>query len=209
MVYTTVEIVLGVIMSREELEKIVDLDEDGYVEDPVLDTIRGVYSVRIYMYPCCSEARGEQYLIGVPLHTYYRKHGVRCGDCEEYSVCDMCIGITNNGFYDVCAIHNGPVEVPLRHICQHCFADNKKDLQAPEKDLPIVGNQIQGSSSDSQALPCETCGREPDWRFSPENVLTGRTSMYRLLRETLNGHLVPKDKKIAFYYMVDDCLSCT
>lgn len=211
MVYTTLELILGVVVSQEELAKITDVDEDGLPEKLDLDKTRGGEHVKIYPFPCCSEARGKQYLIGIPLHVYYRKHGVRCDKChpQGFWVCNTCLGTTNNGVYDVVAIHKGPVEANLRHVCLYCFSDNRKDLMAPQEDLPVVGHRVQGDPDNPNLLRCETCGLKPDWRFCPQNAMKKWVHHYEQLKKVLKSNHVPEDREIKFYYMIDDCLSCS
>jgi hypothetical protein len=215
MVYTTLEVILGIVVSREDLVRILNLeidpDQDPLDDDRTLGTTLAGRPVRIYGFPCCSPANGKQYLIGLSLHLYYRKHGVHCDQCHPNRlwVCNTCLGTTNNGVYDVVAIHKGPVEANLRHICLHCFADNRKDLMAPQEDLPVVDNRVQGDPNNPALLRCETCGIKPDWRFCPQTVLKKWVHHYEQLKNVLKVHDVPLDRAIKFYYMVNDCMSCT
>lgn len=213
MVYMKLKLIMGVVVSREELAKIlnIEVDEDPLDDSSILATTLAEKQVKIYNFPCCSPANGKQYLIGIHLHTYYRKHGVRCGNCPTHGlwVCNTCLGTTNNGVYDVDAIHKGPVEANLRHLCLQCFSDNRKDLQAPQEDLPVIDNQVQGDPDNPAILPCETCGIKPDWRFCPQTSLKKWGPNYEQLKMVFKLHNVPLDREIKFYYMVDDCLSCT
>ncbi len=207
MVYTTVEIILGVSVTRENLEKMIDVDEGGYVDEICIGTTIANENVNVHQFPCCSEAAGQQYIVGISLHKYYRKHGIRCEKCpDKYHVCNTCLGTTNNGCYDVDSFYSGPVEANIRHICLHCFSDNKRDLLSPQKDLPVLNNRVQGDKEDM--ICCNTCGIEPDWRFSPETSLK-RVHHYEQLKEVLKRCNAPKNCEIKFYYVVDDCMSCT
>lgn len=201
MVYFTLQVVLGVEVSREELEEITDVDECGYVEESELAD-----NITVFQFPCCSKNNGVKYIIGESLHKYYRKH-TRCDKCEKYTVCDTCIGQTNNGYYDVDAIFSGPVEANIHHICLHCFADNKKDLGGLKEDLPIVDDRCVGPQDPPGLQTCDVCGLKPDWRFTPESMLKRFDRRYQRIANFLKEEKLTR--KIAFYLMVDDCLSCT
>lgn len=198
MVYFILDIILGVAVTREEIETICDVDDSGFVEDSVLDTLLCRKDVEVCQFSCCSKSNGKLYLIGIRMHRYYRK-STRCENCPNYCVCDTCIGQTNNGHYDVEAILDGPTEANLRHVCLHCFADNREDLGAPKEDSSAVG---------PQGMPCKTCGLKPDDRFTPTKKLT-RLHYHEQLKALFKKYEVTKNKEIKFYYMVDDCLSCT
>ena len=200
MVYFTLEVVLGVEVSREELEEITDVEEGGYVEDP--EVANGVI---VHSFPCCSKSNGKKYILGTSLHKYYRKI-TRCDKCSEYSVCDTCIGQTNNGHYDVRAIYSGPAEANIRHICLHCFHDNGRDLGAPKEDLPIVDNQCIGTQDPVGIHTCDVCNLKPDWRFAPETAIRREIEYERIAKFLMKEKL---QKDIRFYYCIDDCLSCT
>jgi hypothetical protein len=199
--------ITGVVVSQQQLEQITDVDEAGFVEDEVLDTLRNGMPVRIYQFPCCSDSQGLKYLIGVSVHTYYRKHGVRCDKCDPngFFVCDTCLGTTNNGVYDVVAIHNGPVEADPRHICLQCYSDNRKDLGAPAEDLPVNNHRVQGDPENPNLHQCETCGLKPDWRFSPRTSLK-RTGLYEQLKKSLKDSSV-KGSDGQRFKMVDEVKS--
>jgi len=189
--------------------KNVDIDRDGTVITDILGTTRALSQVRIYSFPCCSKSNGNRYIIGMSLHTYYRKHGIRCVACpDKHSICDTCFGTTNNGVYDVVSMFEGPLEVDMRHVCLECFSDNRKDSNAPMNDLPVVNNRVQGNPDDPCLIPCATCGLKPDWRFCPDTELE-RNYHVEQLSEMLTRDGVPKNHKIRFYYMLDDCISCT
>lgn len=110
------------------------------------------------------------YLAGIPLHTYWRRVGMHSDKCDHrhcgghgeesdadknatpdyYTLCDTCIGTTDNGVYDVGAMIERPAEVNLRHVCLRCYADDRRDLGPPHQDLPVV-NRRRGTSSSPAA----------------------------------------------------------
>lgn len=204
MVYKTLEIILGFVVSKGELEKLMNVDSGGYPEKNVLTQVSD-FLIKVYTFPCCSPSQGKKYIIGIPLHTYYRMHGVKCNNCTDYFACNTCIGITNNGFYDVIKIFNKPVKVDINKICLHCFSD-KQELNALQIDLPIVNNRVQGDLKNNNLQKCNTCGILPDNRFTQKTMLKKFNNKYSLLKEKSKNIT---NNSINFYYMIDDCLSCT
>ena len=156
MVYSTVSIVLGAVLTKEELETL-DFDEVG-------ETLLCRKNVEIFRVP----HNEDLYIIGLQMHVYYHKTGLKCGSCPKHSLCDSCIGQTNNGYYDVRSMNDRAVEVNLRHVCLFCFSDNKADLGAPKENLPVVGGRCVGPENPEGIKCCNTCGHKPDFRFSPQ-----------------------------------------
>ena len=78
-------------------------------------------NINLYRFPCCSYLNGELFIIGMEMHKYYRSP-IRCNDCETYSVCDRCIGHTNNGYYDVNSIFENPTEVDIKKCMSMVFS---------------------------------------------------------------------------------------
>jgi hypothetical protein len=206
MVYFTFELFAGIVVTKEELiEKGVTFDEDNDMnrEQQIIHSASGS-GLSIYTFPCCSKSRAKIYIIGRKVHVYYRKY-TKCGQCDKYSVCDTCIGETNNGNYNVDKILDEPVKVNMNHICYYCFSDNRKHLGYPTINVPVVDGMCV-ISKDHPIVPCNTCGRKPDRRFNAEQTFE-KSLTYR------NIHGFSKvffpDKKINIYYTLDDCLSCT
>ncbi|BCS82698.1 hypothetical protein QLL95_gp0209 [Cotonvirus japonicus] len=87
----------------------------------------GIYSdkysnIEIFQPRCCSKS--EDYIVGRKIKTYHRI-SVKCNDCDKYFCCDKCIGLTENGFYDVETILNEVKPIKKNHICKICHNDNK------------------------------------------------------------------------------------
>lgn len=136
MVFTELEIIEGVIITLEEIIKF--LKEMGKeipsgegnpspydccdLANSLLEENRG--TIKIFPFECCSESSGKLYILGIKQGTYHRKVH-RCKNCDEYSVCDKCIGSTSNGFYNVIKISEEPVEVNPKYICSSCFHDHR------------------------------------------------------------------------------------
>lgn len=211
MVYTELIIVAGIVVNKNEISPEADyvgieIDEDGYVQNTEFNDKR----MEVFSFPCCSKSQNEKYIIGFKLHTYYHKV-VKCGDCDRNSCCDTCIGETNNGNYDVEKILDGPVEVNIRHLCLYCFSDNKVDLGAPLKTCKLNENcfdEAEMKENKKKSLFCKTCNRKPDERYSPEECLS-KFGTYKLqLKKEFKGTTL-ENKPVKFYYMVNDCISCT
>ena len=131
MVYTTLSIVYGHIVDKKYLEDYlgVEFDDDypekDWIESPNCDN----YILNIFRYPCCSKIAGKHFIIGHEVHQYYHKKA-SCDNCGKYTSCDTCIGTTTNGVYDVDKILNEVIEVDPKHICQHCYHDNKQNFMS-------------------------------------------------------------------------------
>ena len=198
MVYRKLLIVTGVILTREQLYEAlfchgVDMKEqdpselEELVKLNILDEApekknfecRG--GLKLFQFPsCCSANSGKFFLLGYEIHAFYRKH-VQCSDCEEHSVCELCIGETSGGWYDVQKILDGPVEVPREKMCYICHSD--KVGTNGRCDLCFINNKGHEDRRDYQEKHLRTFVRK---NFVPEGEI-----------------------KVANYYMVDDCLSCT
>nr|QBK86397.1 MAG: hypothetical protein LCMAC102_01920 [Marseillevirus LCMAC102] len=174
MVYTQLNIVAGVILTKEEKNKIEEeLDKSSILQ------FHGP------MGGCCIKKR-KMHLFGVCVHTYYRYHQ-RCENCEKYTVCDECIGQTNNGHYDVLTIAESDVKVERRHLCPCCFSDNKSDYDR-----------------------CKTCNSKFDETPRSFDKWLTNVSYFHLLGELLKDLEIGRSlTDFDFYYSVDDCLSCT
>ncbi len=207
MVYVRLLIVCGAILTHEQASKLVKPDEDGDICCTEAVMKINTRPIDLYSYPCCTEIRGEKYLVGEVVHTYYRKN-VKCEKCPSYCVCDNCIGITNNGHYDVDKIINTPTTVPLEELCQHCFAHNRKNLGGITEDFPIINNRIQFPEKfvDPKMERCEICNLRNDTRFTPQKVLEQSYRCTSTRRKLLELGI---DVKFNYYFFVDDCLSCT
>jgi len=209
MVYTTVSIILGIHLNREELKEILRVDELGEFDEFDRDLEHKIINknVEIFKIPCC-ESENKQYFVGLQMHTYYRKHGIKCDNCDKYSCCDNCIGQTNNGFYDIVRMADNPVEVNSQHVCLHCFSDNKRDLGGLSEDLPVIDHRCIGSDNPPGLSRCDTCGLKPDWRFSVENCLK-KNCFYGDLEDFFSSFDSARHKPIKFYYCLNDCLCCS
>lgn len=133
MVFDTVQIIRGHLLSHDDLCNFVEylknffgadelknffgvdeskrypfLDEKSF--DPrenlhlINDLISRFKGVKLYAWPCCSGVEGK-YLLGHSVKKYSRLT-VKCDVCEEYTCCDVCLGLTENGLYDVRKIFN-------------------------------------------------------------------------------------------------------
>lgn len=148
---------------------------------------------RVFKFPCCSESGGEKFLVGYRLHTYYH-------------TCDQ-LGMTNNGAYDVRAILNKPVKINMRHICLHCFHDNRRDLGGPTQTAPYDYEEHMFLNHTAPVKPrkkCRVCRYKPTKYRSPRDFMAFHNSQYA---RGLKG--LKKKPHLRFWYMIDDCTSCT
>lgn len=205
MVYTKLIIVSGLMLTKEQiitalkqfnenLAKMIDgMSEENLtdalpqiIEDYFLEDADGFWDdnkkerPHLFQFPCCSENKDKLFLIGYNLHTYYRRC-VHCRDCQEYTVCDKCIGETSGGWYDVGKILDGPVIVARDKMCLACNSDQ---MDAHKR--------------------CRCCFRnapKDDYKtYYEENLIRFATEVLKMTPETCTP---------AYYYMLDDCLSCT
>jgi hypothetical protein len=196
MVYTEFWIVVGLKLSREQILKYI-LDATGVIptEDDEIDELFMETVVRpklpkagyardltLFQFVCCSESNGKVFILGHQVHKYYRKF-VQCQNCEKYSVCDLCIGETSNGWYDVEKILNEPVEIPSEKICQNCLSDNVESngrCTLCFAGKPKFGGGLSGYGRHVNTFAIEKLGWPTD-----------------------------KPVPVAHYYMTNDCLSCS
>jgi len=200
MVYTKLFIVVGVIVSKSEIKsmlKITNTDDIPYyyIHD----------DIEIFRFQCCSDSSNKKFLIGIKLHTYYRKY-INCNNCGANSVCDKCIGYTNNGYYDVQTILNQPTKVNIRNVCMNCYADTKHDLGSREQTCEIVNNLFIDDGEDAYKRKCKVCNCTPSGYRSPEDTLEFHCSEYSRVKKYVKNSINRTPK---LYYMIDDCLSCT
>lgn len=207
MVYTELTIVIGAVVSFEDLKNIFEV-EDPYELDSIHDELND--KMELLSFNCCSKSANKLFIIGYTLHTYYRNY-VRCEDCGERTVCDKCIGHTNNGYYDVQSILDGPTEVPIRNVCFNCFADNCVDMKARSETVQIVDNRYVFANGDEKhanddALACKVCNNKFEGYKNPTDTLK-QNYKYQIISKFLNTNNVESEPKL--YYLVNDCLSCT
>lgn len=208
MVYTQLHIVVGSVLTYADLERIFDIEDPYAINDIDLDA-----PMEIFPFSCCSDSATKLFIIGYKLHTYYRNH-IRCDDCGEHTVCNKCIGHTNNGYYDVKTILNEPTEVNIRNVCVECWADNKRDMGARLETAPIVNHRFQSvdvdvdvADANHEELNCIVCNIKPYGFRSPMDNLMFHEWRYNSVAKFIAKNNLKTDIKL--YYMINDCLSCT
>jgi hypothetical protein len=132
------------------------------------------WNYKIYEFPCCSSL-GNKFIFGTKIKSYHRLK-TRCDKCEKHTSCDKCLGMTENGFYDVVTIFENVVEAPSEIICFACGNDKR-----------------------SKGV-CKFCNYETLKE-------TCEVQEYLKLDSRLDEFL--SKNKIGYYYMLDDCLSCS
>jgi hypothetical protein len=196
--YHTVSIVLGAVVTKEELMNYATYNEEEsrFQKGSIGKVPCG--RVCIHSLPGHEEEAENTFVIGFDLHTYYRYHNTGCEKCEKYTCCDTCIGQTSNGFYDVVKMQEEIIEVNLRHVCLHCYADNRFDLGMGT--IEWVHNKLKC---------CKTCGKYPAYpEKSPEDALA-RDYHVEQLRKFIDKREVIKGRHIGFYYIMGGCMCCT
>lgn len=196
--YHSISIVLGAVVTKQELMNYATYsDEDGLFDKNSIGKVR-CGRVMIHRLPGHGEVAENTFVIGFDLHTYYRYHNVGCEKCEKYTCCDTCIGTTNNGFYDAVKMQEEVVEANLRHICLHCYADNRTDLGMGKMEW--VHNKLKC---------CKTCGKYPSRpEMSAEEDLA-RDYHVEQLRKFIDKREPIKNRHIGFYYIMEGCICCT
>ena len=182
MVYTRVLIVQGIPLTREQIEKFIEIGEDDEVGDKFYDeliegfekNLRGYPGLRLFSFPCCSESNGKMFILGYELNSFSRRF-IQCSKCEEFSLCERCIGETVYGFYDVQKILDFPQEIPKEKICSMCYSDKCVDGR------------------------CTVC-----FTYTKEKI-PNRLSVFA--KKVLG--MTHTQAESSFYYMLNDCLSCT
>ena len=96
------------------------------------------FGIKIFSPPCCSKIGWKKFIIGRCIKKYDRVN-VKCKNCDKYSCCDFCIGITENGYYDVQNILNGLVGLDNNHICEWCYNDKRNDTECKFCEFPKKG----------------------------------------------------------------------
>ncbi len=180
MVYTELNIVAGVVLTDEERAK---FEEETEMPPRLHENLKKYVYIPISFYgsKCCGKK--ETVIFGIVVHTYYRSCQ-RCEKCDKYTVCDTCIGQTNNGNYDVDKMSEFDVKVERRHLCPNCFADNGSVFEF-----------------------CKTCNHKFDKIPRSYDKWLAHVPYLFVLEELLS--IAKINKKPDFYYALNDCLSCT
>lgn len=200
MVYTELLIIKGIVLTREQILKVLpkDLNEDCDLYDEFYDhvidgweqNLKGQPGLRLFGFPRCSASAGELFILGYVAHTYYRRFEM-CKFCEDHSVCDFCIGKTTGGYRNVDAIFEAPVEIKSERICRNCKSDQVESYETRAGETGRVCklcNFVQSNVKEE--------GRYP----------SGYTQTLVKFLETLGMEITTNP---GYFYMLDDCLSCT
>lgn len=211
MVYTELYILVGIPLTIQQLKILLpDLTEEDDVTDQFDEHYvaheEGKSTMKLFSYPCCSESNGLIYILGYEVHRYYRKY-VQCKNCEEHSVCDICIGETTGGYYDVSAIHNGLVSIPPEKICQVCHSDKvdevgKCRLCFMQHSNPKKREEENADKSPEVIKALEK--RDPVMLKSYEAYVVSK-----MADKTLKPLIENLDTNPRFYYFLNDCLNCS
>jgi len=84
LVYSHIEIVIGVKLTRQQAHKVFDIEED---DDDVVDYHFGTANdgkeqIRLFEQNCCNQGNSDprNCIVGISVHTYYRK----LTGCDDY-----------------------------------------------------------------------------------------------------------------------------
>lgn len=203
MVYSAVNIILGIVLTEDELKIIINrynginkecaTEEIKYNTGSIEPDIGLVLNRSIFQDEKCGNigifktSRHDNgvihYMVGINVHKYNRIYD-KCKNCDEYS---SCVGMTTNGLYDVRAIVDSPVQVNPSHVCLRCFADNRRDITG--------------------GVQCSKCQFILKNQYYPDNLLH-RIHEYKNIKEFLTKYNCIDNKPIKFYYLLDDCICC-
>jgi hypothetical protein len=178
MVYSKVNLLLGVCITKDDLSKLeYDFDYDNLDDNFAGSKLELDENITLYKFPCCSDIGEEKFILGTEINSYDRTND-KCDECEEYYACENCLGATTNGWYDVEDILHNPVICDAKYVCTVCDHDNHTDSEL-----------------------CSFCSNNrKDQTISMNDAFE---EIQTFLKE------VGIDGKTQYYYMLDDCLSCT
>jgi len=137
------------------------------------------HNIQIYIPQCHSIAINHLFIIGTCVKKYKRII-TKCYRCDENSACGYCIGLTENGYYDVRKIFNNIIEVDKNHICKWCHNDNRKIKKS-----------------------CKLC------KFSKEGLKLCLEKKNRIFDILIGEWFTNKNltkEHIKYYYLLDGCL---
>ena len=170
--------------SIEEFKKYENAD-DEYIFWDLIDEINKYIKrfgrIQIYrMKRCCSDIKTHTYVLGKISKTYYRINAI-CDNCPKYACCKRCLGLTDNGYYDIYEIFNNVTRVPDNQVCKICYHDKKENNECKFCNFEMY--QYQGV-------------REREPRFE-KSIFDSRVDKFFNVDD------------IKYYLLLDDCTSCT
>lgn len=192
MVAKKIEAIYGLKLTKKELYDAIgglDYDEDYFLSDLVSGLFRlhpnlDVPEIDIYHNYCCTFGTEleDAYIVGVNIDTIWRRVD-RCNGCkDDRFCCESCLNATSSGSYPIKRIARELTTFTEDCICKNC---GHCHLESVEK--------CTRCGSTSKGLDDELSHTSKELR-TLERVLLSRSE-------------VQKDPK--FYFMVDDCLSCS
>lgn len=164
---------------RMDIDKIDDKDDwfMSYIPN-INDFISRFKGIQLFTSPCCSDVACKSFILGNKIKSYDRLNA-KCNNCPSpHTLCDNCLGQTENGFYDVTKIFDKITQINEFHVCKYCNNDKRGDSENCKfcNWRSIIDKNISLSPTDNKDI------RLKDW-------ISNRTANY--------------------YYMLDDCLSCS
>lgn len=175
---------------RREIREVIEgcMNEGGnfdiYTYYELEDAVNEAFSCirgepKLYRQKHGVEDEDDFFIIGREIASYNRVH-MCCNKCGPHSLCDFCLGYTNNGSY---TITHEFQHIPDDEICDYCLGHD------PKKSEKKIGE------------PCKHCG------LSRENK--GPKRRVEKMLETLKDRRFPHPKGCGYYLTINDCVCCT
>lgn len=158
MVFQNVLIVAGFRLSRKDITEFIKFilkktenkipeDVDARLlsytidMDDVLDRFK---EMKIFIPPCCAEY--NEFVVGFLIKKYIRLD-IKCDKCKDFTCCKKCIGMTENGFYDIDSMFKDLTTINVENICKWCWNDERDSIKDKcskckfDKDLSEIINK--------------------------------------------------------------------
>jgi len=216
MVYSSVSVIYGIKVNKTILKNILSNHNiDTKYDDDIYDLINRIDNslllkkengVQLFFQTCCRED-DPCLIIGYKLAEYKRKE-VYCGNiiadfdyecCRDFN-CDICLGTTINGVYDVRKIHEEYVE--CNTFCMQCKKDrcNNNNCSTEHKQiLKEYQSKIISSMNGYSVSKIKEVERVL-------NTSVIYTTLSDIIIEYYNDY---SQLSCKFYYFIDDCISCS
>ena len=191
------------------------------------------FNIKILMWPHSEICIDGKYILGTIVKRYNRI-AVSCDKCKEYSCCNHCIGLTDNGWYDVSRICYHIVPISKSQICQYCSNDQKTvlfpkkvtDKKVADKTDKKVTDKTDKKVTDKKVADkkvadkkvtdkkvkneysksCKYCHFE---KLGKKKFNIGRYGLIEFPDERLKKWTDTLGRSHEYIYMLDDCLCCS
>jgi len=203
MVVTKIYGIYGVCLTKKELYDMLnrledcglEYEHDYLMKDMIyeLNNLEGP-DIELFNRECCTAGTSleDAYILGVKIDTIWRSV-MECENCRHYqgmlvTNCNECHDTTQYGHYPIMEIARNLTTFTIDNVCRRCGHCHAESIYEYEEDL--------------ESQPCERCNarskRGKGWFRGPN---FGYLQTEWLKRETGKDH--------AFYFMTNDCVSCS